>query len=158
MLHLHRHVVVDDRHLDVADHLLVHLHLVYLIYKEKTMVHHLCVVEILSLLKQDAELLVVRQILDEQSLDEIRPFLVVVLQFLENPEVAVVDVEPPHLLKMDCYLDEVGVELPHLLKMDCYLDEAQVQMELRVQHHQLHGLLHDLLLHALQLLLCLQLI
>jgi hypothetical protein len=158
MLHLHRHVVVGDRHLGVADHLLVHLHLVYLIYKGKTMVHHLCVVEILYLLKQDAEHLDVRQILDEQSLDEIRPFLDVVLQFLENPEDVVVGVELRHLLKMDCYLDEVDVELPHLLKMDCYLDEAQVQMELRVQHHQLHGLLHGLLLHALQLLLCLQLI
>jgi hypothetical protein len=141
MLHLHRHVVVDDRHLDVADHLLVHLHLVYLIYKEKTMAHHLCVVEILYLLKQDAEHLDVQQILDEQNLDANQPFLVVVLQFLENPEDVV-----------------VGVELRHLLKMDCCLDEAQVQMELRVQHHQLHGLLHDLLLHALQLLLCLQLI
>jgi hypothetical protein len=158
MPHLLRHVVVDDRHLDVADHLLVHLHLVYLIYKEKTMVHHLCVVEILNLLKQDAEHLVVPQILDEQNLDANQPFLVVVLQFLENPEVAVVDVEPPHLLKMDCYLDEVGVELPHLLKMDCYLDEVQVLLELRVQHHQLHGQLRDLLLHALQLLLYLQLI
>jgi hypothetical protein len=109
-------------------------------------------------LKQDAEHLDVQQILDEQNLDANQPFLVVVLQFLENPEVAVVDVEPPHLLKMDCYLDEVGVELPHLLKMDCYLDEVQVQMELRVQHHQLHGQLRDLLLHALQLLLYLQLI
>jgi hypothetical protein len=158
MLHLHRHVVVDDRHLDVADHLLVHLHLVYLIYKEKTMVHQLCVVEILYLLKQDAEHLDVRQILDEQNLDANQPFLVVVLQFLENPEDVVVGVELRHLLKMDCYQDEVGVELPHLLKMDCYLDEAQVQMELRVQHHQLRDLLRDLLLHALQLLLCLQLI
>jgi hypothetical protein len=38
MLHLHRHVVVDDRHLDVVDHHLVHQLLVYLIYREKQMV------------------------------------------------------------------------------------------------------------------------
>jgi hypothetical protein len=37
MLHLRHHVVVDDRHLDVVDHHLVHLHLVYLIYREKMM-------------------------------------------------------------------------------------------------------------------------
>jgi hypothetical protein len=40
MLHLRHRVVVDDRHLDVADHLLVRLHLVYLIYKEMMMVRH----------------------------------------------------------------------------------------------------------------------
>jgi hypothetical protein len=39
-LRLHHRVVVDVRHLDVADHLLVHLHLVYLIYKEMMMVRH----------------------------------------------------------------------------------------------------------------------
>jgi hypothetical protein len=38
MLHLRHHVVVDDRHLDVVDHHLVHQRLVYLIYKEKMMV------------------------------------------------------------------------------------------------------------------------
>jgi hypothetical protein len=37
MLPLHHRVVVDDRHLDVVDHHLVHQHLVYLIYKEKMM-------------------------------------------------------------------------------------------------------------------------
>jgi hypothetical protein len=155
MLHLLRHVVVGDRHLDVADHLLVHLHLVYLIYKGKTMVHHLCVVEILNLLKQDAEHLVVPQILDEQNLDANQPSLVVVLQFLVD---VVVGVELRHLLKMDCCLGEVGVELRHLQRKDYFLDEAQVLLELRVQHHLLHGLLHGLLLHALQLLLYLQLI
>jgi hypothetical protein len=65
----------------------------------------------------------------------------------------VVDAELLHLLKMDCYLDEVDAELLHLLKMDCYLVEAQVLVELQVRHHQLRGLLHDLLLHALQPLL-----
>jgi hypothetical protein len=155
MLHLRRHVVVDDRHLDVVHHLLVHLHLVYLICKEKMMVRHLCVVEILNLLMghlmQDAVRLVVQQILDEQNLDEIPPFLVVVLQF---PQVVVVGAELRHLLKMDCYLGEVDVELRHLLKMDYYLDEAQVLLELQV----LHFLLHDLQLHALQPLLYWQLI
>jgi hypothetical protein len=147
MLHLRRHVVVDDHHLDVAHHLLVHLHLVYLIYMEKTMVHHPCVVEILHLLMghlmQDAVRLVVQQILDEQNLDEIPPFLDVVLQF---PRVVVVGAELRHLLKMDYFLDEVDVELRHLLKMDYFLDEVQVLLEL-------HFLLHDLLLHALQPLL-----
>jgi len=132
MLHPHRHVVVDDHHLDVAHHLLVHLHLVYLICKEM-MVRHQYVVEILYLLvghlMQVAVHLGVLQILDEQNLDEIPPFLVVVLQF---PQVVV-----------------VGAELRHLLKMDCYLDEAQVLLELQV----LHFLLHDLLLHAWQPLL-----
>jgi hypothetical protein len=38
MLHPHHRVVVDDRHLDVVDHHLVHQHLVYLIYTEMMMV------------------------------------------------------------------------------------------------------------------------
>ena len=155
-LHLRHRVVVDDRRLDVADHLLVHLHLVCLIYREKKMVRHLCVVEILNLLMdhlmQDVVHLDVQQILDEQNLDEIPPFLDVVLQFLENPEDVVVGVELRHLLKMDCYLDEVDAELRHLLKMDCYLDEAQVLMELRVQHFRRR----DRQPHALQLPLYLQ--
>jgi hypothetical protein len=154
MLHLHRRVAVDDRHLDVVDHQLVHLHLVYLIYMEKTMVRHQYVVEILHLLMghlmQDAAHLVVQQILDEQNLDEIRPFLVVVRQFLQ---VAVEDAEPHPQLKMDYYLDVEDAEPHHLLKMDYYLDEAQVLLELQVLHCQLRGLLHDLLLHALQPLL-----
>jgi hypothetical protein len=44
MLHLRHRVVVDDHHLDVADHHLVHPHLVYLIYMESLMVRHLDVV------------------------------------------------------------------------------------------------------------------
>jgi hypothetical protein len=153
MLRLHRHVVVDVHHLDVVDHQLVHLHLVYLICKEKMMVRHQYVVEILNLLMQDAAHLDAQQILDEQNLDVIPPFLVVV-HHLVNRQVAVVDEELPHLLKMDCYLDEVDEELRHLLKMDCYLDEAQVLMELRVQHFRRR----DRQPHALQLLLYLQLI
>ena len=169
-LHLRHRVVVGDRHLDVADHLLVHLHLACLIYKEKTMVRHLDVVEILNQLMdhlmQDVVHLDVLQILDEQNLVANRPFLVVVLQ---SPVVAVVDAELRHLLKMDCYLDEVDeelrhllkmdcyldevdAELRHLLKMDCYLDEAQVLMELRVQHFRRR----DRQPHALQLPLYLQ--
>jgi uncharacterized membrane protein len=81
MLHPRRRVVVDDRHLDVVGHRLVHLHLVYLICMEKMMVRHQYVVEILNLLKQDAVHLDAQQILDEQNLDVIRPFLVVVRQF-----------------------------------------------------------------------------
>jgi hypothetical protein len=149
-LHLRHHVVVDDRHLDVVDHQLVHLHLVYLICMEKMMVQHQYVVEILHLLMghlmQDAVHLDVQQILDEQNLDEIPPFLDVVPQF---PQVVVVGVELRHLLKMDCCLDEVDAEPHHLLKMDCYLDEAQVLLELQARHF----LLHDLLLHVWQPLL-----
>ena len=85
------------------------------------MVHHLYVVEILNLLMghlmQDEVHLVVQQILDAQNLDAIPPFLVVVPQF---PQVAAVDAELRHLLKMDCYQDEVDAERRHLLKKDCY--------------------------------------
>ena len=156
MLRLRRRVVVDDRHLDVADHQQVHRQfLVYLIYKEMMMVHHLCVVEnlhrLMVHLMQVVLHLVVLQILGEQNLDEIPSFLDAELQF---PQLAVVDVELHYLLKMDCYqdvVDAVDAELRYLLKMDCYLVAAQVLMELQVRHLQLHGLLRDLLLHALQL-------
>ena len=128
MLHLHRHVVVDDRHLDVVDHQLVHRHLVYLIYKEMMMALHLYVVESPHLL-MDHQYVVhldVLQILDEQNLDEIPPFLDEVLQF---PQVAAADAELRHLLKMDYCQDVVDAELRHPLKMGCYLDEAQALME-----------------------------
>ena len=153
MLRLRRRVVVDDRHLDVADHQQVHRqYLVYLIYKEMMMVHHLCVVENLRQLMvhpmQVVLHLVVLQILGEQNLDEIPSFLDAELQF---PQLAVVVAELRYLLKTDYYLDEVDAELRYLLKMDCYLDAAQVLVELQVRHLQLHGLLRDLLLHALQL-------
>jgi hypothetical protein len=149
MLRLRRRVVVDDRHLDVADHQQVHRqYLVYLIYKEMMMVPRQCVVEnlhqLMVHLMQVVLHLVVLQILGEQNLDEIPSFLDEALQF---PQLAVVVVEPRYQLKMDCYLDEVGVEPRYQLKMDCYLDEAQELMELQVRHLQLR----DLLLHALQL-------
>jgi hypothetical protein len=67
----------------------------------------------------------VLQNLDEQNLDVNRPFLVVVHHLLLHLQ-DVVDVEPHHQLKMDCYLDVVDVEPHHQLKMDCYLDVAQV--------------------------------
>ena len=154
MLRLRRRVVVDDRHLDVADHQQVHRQfLVYLIYKEMMMmVPRQCVVEnlhqLMVHLMQVVLHLVVLQILGEQNLDEIPSFLDEALQF---PQLAVVVVEPRYQLKMDCYLDEVGVEPRYQLKMDCYLDAAQVLVELQVRHLQLHLQLRDLLLHALQL-------
>jgi hypothetical protein len=150
MHHLRHRVVVDDRHLDVADHRrLHHQYLVYLIYKEMMMVRHQCVVENLHQLMQDAVHLDVQQNLDEQNLDVIPPFLDEVLQF---PQVVVVGAELRHLLKMDCYLDVVGAEPHPLLKMDYFLDEVRELMVLQVLRCQLHGLLHDLLPHALQLL------
>ena len=49
MLRLRHRVVVDDHHLDVADHQQVHRQfLVYLIYKEMMMVRHQYVVENLN--------------------------------------------------------------------------------------------------------------
>jgi hypothetical protein len=155
MLHLRHRVEVDDHHLDVADHQQVHRqYLVYLIYKEMLMVRHQCVVENLNLLMvhlmQVVHHLDVLQILDEQNLDAIQSFLDEVLQYLAD---VVVGAEPHHLLKMDCYLDEVGAEPHHLLKMDCYLDGRRVLLVLQEKHFQLHGLPHGLLLHALQLLL-----
>jgi hypothetical protein len=155
MLRLRHRVVVDDHHLDVADHqLLHHQYLVYLIYKEMMMVRHQCVVGnphlLMVHLMQVVLHLDVLQILDEQNLDVIPPFLDVVHR-LVNLEVAAVVAELRHLLKMDCYLDEVDAEPHYLLKMDCYLDEKQVLLVMQVLCHQLHGLLRDLLPHALQL-------
>jgi hypothetical protein len=155
MLRLRHRVVVDDRHLDVADHQQVHRQfLVYLIYKENLLVRHQCVVENLNLLMVHLMQVVlhldVLRILDEQNLDVIPPFLDEEHR-LVSLEVSVVDVELHHLLKMDYYLDEVDAEPHHLLKMDYYLDEVQVLMELQVRHLQLHGLPRDLLPHALQL-------
>jgi hypothetical protein len=116
MLRRHRRVVVDVSHLDVADHQQVHRQfLVYLIYREMMMVHHQCVVENLHQLLDHLLKVVLHldalQILDELNLDEIPPFLDEELPF---PQVAAVDVGPPHQLKMDCYRDEVGVEPPNL--------------------------------------------
>ena len=93
----------------------------------------------------------VLQILDEQNLDAIPPFLDEEHRLVHLEDV-VVDAELRPLLKMDCYLDEVDAELRHLLKMDCYLDEAQVLLEMQVLHFRRR----DRQPHALQLLLYLQ--
>jgi hypothetical protein len=122
MLRLHRHVVVDDRHLDVVDHLLVlRLHLIYM----EMLVHQLmalqCVEE--NLHRQVDEILMdVLQILDELNLDVVLTFQDVEVHRL----VVVVDVVLFHQLKMDYYLDVVDVALRHQLKMDYYLDVVQV--------------------------------
>jgi hypothetical protein len=86
------------------------------------------VVEIVNLdqmHQQDVEKMDALQIQDEQNLDAVLTFLDVVRRFLANL-VDVEDVELCHLLKMDCYQDEVGVEPHSLLRMDCYPDEALV--------------------------------
>jgi hypothetical protein len=139
-MHRLRHrVVVDDRHQDVADHHLVLPLLVYLIYREKMLVpNFLDVVQNLDRQMQDAVRQGVQQNLDEQNLDVIPPFLVVVRQFLVNLQLVAVDVELLHQLKMDCFLDVVDVELLHQLKMDYFLDVAQMALRLTLQvelHH-----------------------
>jgi hypothetical protein len=91
-----------------------------------------------------AENLDVQQNLDEQNLDVIPPFLVVVHRFLVNL-LDVVDVELLHQLKMDCFLDEVDVELLHQLKMDCFLDVVLAQMVLQMKWVQ------QVVLHRFQL-------
>ena len=100
---------------------------------------------------QDVEYLVALQNQDALIQDAVLTFQVV---HQLHQLVVVVDEELHRLSKMDCYqdvVDAVDAELRYLLKMDCYLDAAQVLMELQVRHLQLHGLLRDLLLHALQL-------
>jgi hypothetical protein len=87
------------------------------------------------------------QILDEQNLDVIQPFLVVVRL---HPEDVVVDEVPLHQLKMDCFLDEVDVEPHHLQRMDYFRDEELVQTVL-VQLVSRHFLLRALPLRALLL-------
>ena len=102
---------------------------------------------------QDVVRLVVQQNLVALNLDAIPPFLDVVLQFLENLLDVVVDVEPLHQLKMDCYLDVVDVEPLHLRQMDCCLDVALVRKELVQQVLKFqHFLRRALPLHAWQLL------
>jgi hypothetical protein len=133
MHHQRRRVVVGDHHLDVVDHHLVLQLLVYLIYMEKMMEpNFLDVVQNLNHLMQDVVHLDVQQNLDEQNLDVIPPFLVVVHRFLVNL-LDVVDVELRHQLKMDCFLDVVDAELRHLLKMDCFLVEVLAQMALQMK-------------------------
>ena len=90
------------------------------------------------------------QILDEQNLDVIPPFLVVVHRFLVNLQLVVEDVELLHQLKMDCFLDEVDVEPRHLQRMDCFRDEELV-LKVLVQLVSRHFLLRALPLRALLL-------
>ena len=91
------------------------------------LVHRLCVVDSFHFQFQhqhlaDVHLPDVLQNLDEQNRDEHLSYLDVVHQL--NLLVFEVDVELRHLLKMDCYQDEVVVELPPLMKMDYFLDVA----------------------------------
>jgi hypothetical protein len=132
-MHRLRHrVVVGDRHQDVADHHLVLLLLVYLIYTEKKMVLmiHLDVVQNLDHQMQDVVYLDAQQNLGAQNLDVIPPFLDVVHRFLVNLQLVAEDVELRYQLKMDCFLDVVDVELLDQLKMDCFLDVVLAQMAL----------------------------
>ena len=115
----------DLRHRDLVHHLvhdLVFLQLLQRLDRLNDMDHlmmvHLCrcVVEIVNLdqmHQQDVEKMDALQIQDEQNLDAVLTFLDVVRRFLAIL-VDVEDVELCHLLKMDCYQDEVGVELHSL--------------------------------------------
>ena len=90
------------------------------------------------------------QILDEQNLDVIQPFLVVVRL---HPEDVVVDEVPLHQLKMDCFRDEVDVEPRHLQRRDCFLDEVlTVLVQLVSRHFLLRALPPRALLLPLYLL------
>ena len=121
-----RHRDLDRR--DLVHHLvhdLVFLQLLQRLDRLNDMDHlmmvHLfrCVVEIVNLdqmHQQDVEKMDALQIQDEQNLDEVLTFQDVVRRFLANLVnlADVEDVELCHLLKMDCYQDEVGVELHYL--------------------------------------------
>jgi hypothetical protein len=92
---------------------------------DRSMLVHLfrCVVEIVNLgqmHQQDVEKMGALQIPDEQNLDEVLTFQDAVRHFPVNLAnlvnlADVEDVELCHLLKMDCFQDEVGVELRYLL-------------------------------------------
>jgi len=92
--------------------------MVHLNSKDHLMLVHLfrCVVDIVNLNQvhlQDVEKLDELRIQDEQNLDAVLTFLDVVRRCLANL-VDVEDVELCHLLKMDCYQDEVDAELRYL--------------------------------------------
>ncbi len=94
-----RRLLMDRRH-DMDRYLLVHR------YQS-----HQNVVDIVNLEHpQDVVMMDALQNLDEQNQDAVLTFQVVVRQSLADVQV---DVELPHLLKMDCYLDVVGAELRH---------------------------------------------
>jgi hypothetical protein len=121
-----RHRDLDRR--DLVHHLvhdLVFLQLLQRLDRLNDMDHlmmvHLfrCVVEIVNLdqmHQQDVEKMDALQIQDEQNLDEVLTFQGVVRHFLVNLVnlADVEDVELCHLLKMDCYQDEVDAELRYL--------------------------------------------
>jgi hypothetical protein len=118
-----------------VDHHLVLQLLVYLIYMEKMMEpNFLDVVQNLNHLMQDVVHLDVQQNLDEQNLDVIPPFLVVVHRFLVNL-LDVVDVELLHQLKMDCFLDVVLAQM--VLQMKWVQQVVLHRFQLRVR--QLHA-------------------
>jgi hypothetical protein len=135
------------RHLDVVDHLLHHLvhHQLHLVNDMDLMmlVLHLYVVG--NYLFQFRHLqvvlhLVVLQILDEQSLVALLPFLDEVLPFPFQIDLAdvVVGGELRYLLRMDYFQDVVVVEVRHLLRMDYFQDvvqpaELELQLALQVQ-------------------------
>jgi len=76
-----------------------------------------CVVEIVNqnlMHQQGVVKMDVLQIRDEQNLDEVLTFLDAVRHFLANFADVQVDEELRHLLKMDCYQDEVDAELRYL--------------------------------------------
>ena len=103
---------------------------------------------------QDVVYLVAPQNLVAQNQDEVLTFPDVHLLHLQD---VVVDAEPHHLLKMDCYQDVEDVEPHHLRQMDCYLDVALVQKELVQQVLEFQRFLQRALpLHAWQLLPYLQ--
>jgi hypothetical protein len=125
-MHQLRHRDLDHR--DLVHHLVHDLVCLQLLQSldrlndmDRSMMVHLfrCVEEIANLDQmhpQDVEKMDVLQIRDEQNLDAVLTFLDVVRHFLVNLVnlADVEDVELCHLLKMDCYQDEVGVELHYL--------------------------------------------
>ena len=129
-MHQLRHRDLDRRDLvHRLVHDLVYLQLLQLLQHldrlndmDHLMLVHLfrCVVEIVNLNqmyrrhRQDAEKMDALQIQDEQNLDEALTFQDAVRHFLVNLADVQVDAELHHLLKMDCFQDEVGVELRHL--------------------------------------------
>jgi hypothetical protein len=132
-----RHLLMD--HLDDMDR--------YLLARQYRYVEDIVNLEHqLGVVKMDA-----LQNLDEQNQDVVLTFQVVARHCLADVQVGV---EPHHLLKMDCYLDEVGVEPHHLSKMDCYLDEVLALAHLL----QLHFHPRPVVLGMVQALMQLQLL
>jgi hypothetical protein len=118
----------DLDHRDLVHHLVRDLAYLQLLQRldrlndmDHLMLAHLfrCVVEIVNpdqMHQRDAEKMDALQIQDELNLDEVLTFQGAVRHFLVNLVnlADVEDVELCHLLKMDCYQDEVGVELHYL--------------------------------------------